>query len=83
MRYSLSELEFQKLRDEAKNAKEHYNEVVADLCRRVANCEPVTEIRDHKGNVLPRGCIQDDERPYCCDCVVEDLCTYERKDYPK
>jgi len=73
MQYLLTEDEYKALRDQASLFERQHEEVLKDLCARVANSEPV-EATEHR-EAKPWGCVYTVKTEHYCDrCPVLKQC---------
>lgn len=78
MQYVLTEKEYQALTDADEKAEEKRDEVLQDLCTKVADHMPAGV--QWIGKEKPWGCILTAKREwYCDDCPVKEVCPNESK----
>lgn len=78
MQYILTEDEFQELQTKAAAVTKDARLILEDLCRRVANSEVIKV--DRYGSVGHWGCVRDNAE-YCDGCPVQEICTYQQKNW--
>ena len=80
MKYLLTQEEYDALQNKADNITKDARDTIQDLCTRVANSEVLT-----KGWARgePWGCILTKNTEYCDECLVQDVCPYEWKEWSK
>lgn len=85
MQYILTEKEYQEIIDAANTKSITDRNMLLDLCRRVANYEPVVgNYEDNTRTDRPWGCLIDARNFGCCDkCPVKNVCPYDRKEFSK
>lgn len=81
MQYILTQEEFNELQEKAKKITEDGQKLIADLCRRIANSEPVAI--SWANTDAPWGCVQDHDDHYCDHCPVQDVCPHPWKYWSK
>lgn len=92
MQYILTEEEYKDLTVAAVSGISNQIKTINELCRRVANSEPVdwrwpdfpkmepghVGTKDHP---IPWGCIKDKDDWHCDECPVKEICTFPDKDF--
>lgn len=85
MQYILSEEEYRDLVEATRKMEVKKDAIIMDLCRRIANTEPVkVSWRTTPGPNEPWGCIHDRENEWYCDeCPVRKVCPEKDKNLSK
>lgn len=80
MQYLLTKEEYDAILEAHKKEIKKLNEVIQDLCTRVAVNEPIND-------GAPWGCIRSDNKEnrawYCGGCPALDQCPYKHKEWSK
>lgn len=81
--FLLSELEYETLKAAPAVVQHKANEVLQNLCTRVANHEPVVWGWGTTPDPKPWGCILTKGQWYCDQCPVSDMCPHPNKEWSK